>query len=231
MSTLFTGFPEPGLEFLHQLKQNNQKSWFDEHRSEYEKYLLEPARLFVMALGERLQSIAPNIQYDPRTDKSIFRIYRDVRFSKDKSPFKTHLGIWFWEGPRKKLENSGFYFHLEDDHLLLGSGIYGFPPDLLERYRQAVDDEKSGEPLVKVVAELEGKPGFFIGDEALKRVPRGYDPDHPRARFLKFKGFGPIITLPVTPLVHTPQLLDECMDIYTQMLPLHQWLVKYVVKP
>lgn len=231
MNVLFTGFPVRGIEFLQQLKQNNSRPWFEEHKSDYEHYLLEPARLFVLALGEKLQSIAPNIQYDPRTDKSIFRIYRDVRFSKDKSPYKTHLGIWLWEGPRKKLENSGFYFHLEGDHILLASGIYGFPPDLLEHYRQAVHEDKSGELLVKAVKELEQLPGFVVGEESLKRVPRGYDPDHPRARFLKYKGFGPMITLPVTPVVHSPQLLDECMNIYSQMLPLHQWLVKYVVQP
>ena len=100
----FDGFPKKGVEFLRQLSEHNDREWFSQHKDEYNEYLLAPARDFVTALGERLRKISPGIIADPRTDRSIFRINRDTRFAKDKSPYKTHLGIFFWEGNLQKME-------------------------------------------------------------------------------------------------------------------------------
>ena len=105
---IFNGFTKETFRFFRDLENNNTKEWFQENRTLYEKNVMEPAQEYVMEMGERLKSISPKIVAIPKTDKSIFRIYRDVRFSKDKTPYKTHLGIFFWEGPRKKLGNPGF---------------------------------------------------------------------------------------------------------------------------
>jgi len=91
----FQGFSKDSIKFYEDLTNNNSKEWFADHKSDYEEFVMKPARSFVIDLGERLQAISPEIQAIPKTDKSIFRIYRDIRFTPDKRPFKTHLGILF----------------------------------------------------------------------------------------------------------------------------------------
>ena len=103
----FGGFFPETLEFFRRLTADNTKEWFDEHKKEYEKYVLDPSRIFVLALGQRLREIAPDIHADPRVNKSLFRIYRDTRFSHDKTPYKNHLGLWFWEGDGPRMECPG----------------------------------------------------------------------------------------------------------------------------
>jgi uncharacterized protein (TIGR02453 family) len=116
----FEGFPEETVTFLSDLAKNNKKTWFDAHKNDYERFLVWPARAFTEAIGERLITVVPGIIAEPRINGSIFRIYRDTRFSKDKTPYKTHLGIFCWDGSGPKMECPGFYFHLEPPNLLLG---------------------------------------------------------------------------------------------------------------
>jgi uncharacterized protein (TIGR02453 family) len=104
----FGGFPKETLAFLSDIREHNNKPWFEEHRAEYERYFLEPAKAFVVAAGDRLQEIVPIIRAEPRVLGSIIRINRDTRFSPDKRPYKDHLDLWFWEGDRKAAA-SGFY--------------------------------------------------------------------------------------------------------------------------
>jgi uncharacterized protein (TIGR02453 family) len=121
--TAFNGFSKELPKFFQNLKKNNTKPWFEKHRNEYEEFVLGPAREFVVEMGTRLRKIAPEINAIPKINQSLFKINRDVRFSKDKSPYKTSMGIWFWEGRRKRMECSGFYFHLEDQRMFFGMGI------------------------------------------------------------------------------------------------------------
>jgi uncharacterized protein (TIGR02453 family) len=106
----FEGFPPEGLAFLAGLAEHNEKAWFDAHRAEYERGLLEPARDFVDAIGPELEAVHPGIHADPRVNGSIMRINRDTRFSKDKRPYKTHLDLWFWEGEGPSRMRPGFGF-------------------------------------------------------------------------------------------------------------------------
>ena len=133
----FRGFSKKTASFFKNLKKNNDKLWFDAHRDDYEKNVQDPAREFVIAMGEKLSIIAPDIVADPRVNKSLFRIYRDARFSRDKTPYKTHMGIWMWEGDLKRMENSGFYFQLDPPHIGFGAGQYLFPKDQLPLYRES----------------------------------------------------------------------------------------------
>ncbi len=114
----FNGYFPETLTFLTELAANNNKSWFDSHRTDYDTYVLEPSRDFVIALGERLRQLAPNVMADPRINKSIFRIHKDTRFSKDK------------EGGAK-FDHPGYYLHLDSDNMMLGAGIHGFSKPLL----------------------------------------------------------------------------------------------------
>lgn len=220
----FTGFPKASQQFFRELEQNNTKKWFDAHRGEYEEYVLDPARSFVVAMGQRLKKIAPGVHADPRVNKSLFRINRDTRFSSDKSPYKTHLGLWFWDGPGKRMECSGFYFHLEGDMMMLGIGLYQFPKPILERYRHAVVDPKRGPALAKAVTAVE-EHGLRIGVEHYKRVPRGFDADHPNAELLKHSGLIAMQEGKAPKELHSAALVEYCAAVYKDGAPLHRWLV------
>ncbi len=135
----FSGFPEDALTFLHELSDNNEKSWFDANKQRYHDAILAHVPAFVTALGQRLQSeISPGIVYDTRTNGagSMMRIYRDVRFSRDKTPYKTNMAFIFWEGPRKKMENPSFGFQFGTWGGGLYGGVFGFTKELLDAYRQ-----------------------------------------------------------------------------------------------
>ena len=145
--------------------------WFDQNRERYEQQVLAPSRDFIMALGARLKKIAPGVQADPRVNKSLFRLNRDIRFSSDKTPYKTHLGLWFWEGSRPRMECSGFYLHLEPSRVMLGVGLYAFPKDMLEAYRQSVVHPKHGPALTKAIAAIKKNKNYYVGEPHYKKDP------------------------------------------------------------
>jgi uncharacterized protein (TIGR02453 family) len=221
----FEGFPEDVLPFFQELSQNNTREWFEEHRDRYENAVLEPSRRLVEALGDRLRRHRPEIVADPRINQSLFRIFRDTRFSKDKTPLKTHLAVWLWEGARPRMECPGFYVHIEPESFLVGAGIYRFTPPLLETYRKAVDDQRSGRRLIRAIEDVLVHGDYELGGRHYKRVPRGFSADHPRADLLRHNGlYLGRETLP-PPQLHTPALVDVIVDECLNMMPLHLWLV------
>ena len=183
----FDGFPRDTIRFLAGLSRNNDKKWFDGHRGEYEAGYIEPAKAFVGAIGPLLKSIDRDLQAVPRVNGSMMRINRDIRFSKDKSPYKNHLDFWFWSGEEKGWDSSGFFFRLTKDKLMLGAGMHGFMPPVLARYRAAVLDEKKGAALAKIVSRLR-KAGHEVGGETYKKTPNGVPEDHPRAALTRHSG-------------------------------------------
>ncbi len=220
----FCGFSEETVRFLSSLAKNNRKTWFEAHRTDFEKHVLAPGRAFTDAMGERLTAIAPGIIAEPRVNGSIFRIYRDIRFSKDKTPYKTHLGIFLWEGEGPKMECPGFYFHLEPPNLFLGGGIYIFSKPLLEQFRRSVIHPVHGPELDEAVACVAER--FNIGGRYFKRTPRGYDPGHPLADFLLNNGLTGWVEEPIPEALYSGALLDHCLKIFEGMVPLHRWLLK-----
>ncbi|UCB46101.1 MAG: DUF2461 domain-containing protein, partial [Spirochaetota bacterium] len=221
---MFQGFKKEGIQFLEDLKQNNHRDWFNNHKQTYEHELLEPARSFVILTGERLQKWAPEIHADPRRDKSIFRIYRDTRFSKDKSPYKTHLGIFFWEGHLPKMECPGLYFHLEPPNFGLFAGMHQFSPQMLKEYRNAVLDPVTGKELEISLEKIKKQGSYEIGGLHYKRVPKGCDPAHPQAELLRYNGLWAGMSSAIPPelfteiaLIHEPKRLatgDWCPQGY-----------------
>jgi uncharacterized protein (TIGR02453 family) len=223
----FHGFSEEALRFLADLRENNDKTWFDAHREDFDRHVVEPSRSFVTSLGERVKRVQPRIVADPRTNGSIFRIYRDTRFSRDKSPYKTHVGIFLWEGPGSKMENPGFYVHFEEEYFLAGEGLYIFPKDTLPAYREAVVREETGGKLASILHDV-GEKGYDVGGRHYRRTPRGYDPAHPRADLLLFKGLHAGRGGPIPDQFFGPELLSYCEGIFLDLLPLHRWLLKLV---
>jgi uncharacterized protein (TIGR02453 family) len=221
----FQGFSEETIEFFHNLRKNNNKGWFGSHKNDYETFAMKPARAFITAMGSRLKTLSPDINAVPKVNKSLFKIHRDIRFSPDKSPYKTHLGIFFWEGNRPRMECSGFYFHLEPSKLMMGVGLYMFPRQLLDHYRRSVIHPEYGKELSTLLKKILQIKGFNLGGEHYKRVPAGYDPSHPNARLLLHNGLyvGQETGLPDE--LYSSGLLDYCWKKYRPLAPLHWWLV------
>ena len=227
--TEFNGFSKELVQFFKKLKKNNTKPWFDKHRNDYEDNVLFPSREFVVNMGKRLHKIAPGVNAIPKVNQSLFRINRDTRFSKDKSPYKTCMGIWFWEGKRKRMECSGFYFHHEDDRQLIGAGIHTFPRPLLDIYREAVVDKKLGRELRNAVNKVKEK-GYPVGGNHYKRIPRGFDESHPNAEFLLYNGLHAVLDEKIPKQFYSEAIIDYAFSHYKNMAPIHQWL-KQALKP
>lgn len=224
----FAGFPREAIQFLADLGENNNREWFEANKSVYTNSLIEPAKAFIMTLGDRLRLLVPNINYDTRTNGSgsMMRIYRDVRFSKDKSPYKTWLGMVFWEGAGKKGGKPAFYFGLDAEGGGIHAGLYGFDKPMMAAYRSAVVDDALGSELDKITAAIEAAGEYGFHGEHYKRVPRGFDKEHPRANWLLYNGLhvgAPRLTVDE---LTSPDLVDICFEHCHNMVPLQQWLVK-----
>jgi len=227
----FKGFSQETINFFTGLENNNTKDWFEEKRPVFDQYVLPEAQTFVLSMGHKLRQYAPEIVAIPKIDKAIFRLYRDVRFSKDKSPYKTHLGIFLWEGEGKKLDNPGFYFQLNSRSIFFGVGMHIMPKNVLEKYRDAVVDDKQGPALRKIIDKISRKnDAYQFGWKHYKRIPRGYDENHPNADLLLHNGLGfQIETVhPVT--IHSENFLDHCYQIFSDMAPVHIWIKEMLRK-
>lgn len=222
--TKFEGFSKATFKFFKDLENNNKKEWFEENRSVFEKNIMEPAQDFVMEMGERLKSSCPKITAIPKVDKSIFRIYRDVRFSKDKTPYKTHLGIFLWEGPRKKLGNPGFYMQLDKSKILIAGGQYSFPDELLKSYRDVICDPKKGAEVTKILNKIGKNSSYILGGKHYKKVPRGYDKENPNADLLLHNGLYYYYEGPIPKEANSKDFLDYCYNVFMEIFPLHKWL-------
>jgi len=222
----FSGFAKETVRFYAELRKNNNRPWFEANRETYERHVIGPAKLFVTAMGARLKTIAPRVVAIPAVNKSIFRIYRDTRFSQDPSPYKTNLGIYFWDGLRPRMESAGFYFHLEPPNLMLGGGMYMIPDNLLGLFRDAVADPKTGREIGKIVAAIRALPGFTVEGLHYKRVPAGFDPAHPNAELLKHKGLYAGFETKLPEEFFRADFVDDCFERCAPAAPLHRWLMK-----
>jgi uncharacterized protein (TIGR02453 family) len=190
----FEGFTEGTIKFLHGLKKNNNKEWFEAHREQYEQELREPFKSLVNAMSEKFKNAKLPIISNPKV--SLFRINRDIRFSKDKSPYKTHVGVWFPLEGIGKDDWSGLYFGVEpgknakEIKVWLGGGSYQPEPPQLKRIRQTISSEfKTMQKLLSDANFKKEYPGGFVESEKLKRIPQGYTDDDPAAEYLKMKNF------------------------------------------
>jgi uncharacterized protein (TIGR02453 family) len=224
----FKGFSKETLAFYRGLKRNNNKAWFDNNKGEYEQHVLEPAKAFVVALGEKIRETIPRIMAEPKINRSIFRIYRDMRFSPDKTPYKTHLAIYLWEGGLSRMECPGFYFHLEPTKLFLGAGIYMFSPKMIGRFRKAVVDPEFGPQLSDIIRKVNKAKGFQVGEKHYKRIPSGFDAQHPNAALLLYNGLHVWWETSLPDEIYSEKLVRYCWEKYRPYLPLHQWLVSLI---
>jgi uncharacterized protein (TIGR02453 family) len=176
-------------------------------------------------MGDKLEDIDPDILAIPKVDKSIFRLHRDVRFSKDKTPYKANAGLYFWNGKVKKMEASGFYFHLEPKYFGVGLGIYMFPPHLLKKYRDVISNPSAAKELHQIVRSLE-KKGFTIGGKKYKKTPKGYDASTLYPGYLLYEGIYAWYESDDFKEIDGGKAVNAIFKIFKDMLPLHNWLIK-----
>jgi uncharacterized protein (TIGR02453 family) len=220
----FAGFPDAAFALLEALEADNSKRTFDAHRAAYDGALMGPARELVSDLGSELQTrVSASLHADPRVNGSIFRMNRDTRFSKDKTPYKTHLDLFFWEGEGRSRECPGFFFRMTPSTIVLGAGFHHFDPSLLARFREAVSAERSGPALEQAVIRVR-ESGAEIGGEAFKRVPRGFDPANPRAELLRYGGLFAFAERRLPPEVSTGAFVGWCAERLEPLAPIHVWL-------
>ena len=217
----FSGFGDATFRFMRDLGRNNDKAWFQAHRTAYEEDLLEPAMAFIEAIGPLLARFSPGVRAEPKIGGSMMRINRDTRFSPDKRPYKDHLDMTFKLGPVKT--SPGYWFRLTPKELILGAGMHMLDKPDLERYRKAVDAERSGAELAKIVTKEE-RAGYDVGGEHYKRVPAGFSPDHPREALLRHAGIYVGTDMKVPAEAKTARFPAFCAARYKKMSPLMDWL-------
>jgi uncharacterized protein (TIGR02453 family) len=176
------------FRFLRDLRQNNSREWFQANKERYEEHVQHPALQFISDFGPALRKISDHYTADPRpVGGSLFRIYRDVRFSKDKSPYKTAVGIQFRHKLCKDVHTPGFYLHLEPDACFVGLGIWHPDGPALARIRTSITEDPTR--WKRTIHGKKFQDQFELGGESLKRAPKGYDPEHPLIDDLKRKDF------------------------------------------
>ena len=222
----FAGFPQATLDFLAGIRADNSKAWFDAHRSDYDSHYVGVAKDFVEAAGEALAEIAP-VQAEPRVNGSIFRVNRDIRFTKDKRPYKDHLDIWIWEGADRRTAASGFYLRITPDQVGIGVGAHGFDKDGLAAFRAAVVDPAAGPALLDAVAATE-RAGFEVKGAHYKNVPAGFEANGETARLLRHAALWTGEDVPIPKSVHTRRFVGWCMTRWQKSLPIHRWLVDHL---
>lgn len=221
----FEGFSKEAITFIDKWRHNNSRDWFQPRKEEYERLIKGPTLSFINDLGNRLKLLSRDIQFDLGNNGSFLRIYRDVRFSRDKTPYNPNIRVVFWEGPRKKTENPGFFIKIDQKGAGVFAGMHTFCKEHLAAYRDAVADSKNGPALLHARSEVEQAGDYSVGGLHYKRTPRGYDPEHERAELLRFNGlYAMTESIPVQETL-TPDLVDICFQHCVNMRPIEKWLV------
>lgn len=225
----FSGLPQEGVQFLRDLEANNNRDWFEAHRETYQSQLLEPMQNFVDALGMRLQQTFPQIDFDPAANGSgsLTRIYRDVRFSKNKDPYKPWLAVRLWHGPFGRKVGPGFFVRVTSDGIGLFAGCWHFDKPILAAWREWVDRGTRMDELAKAVADMVARGVTGVGGLTYKRVPRGYDKDHARAELLKHDGLYAVLDPLPKKTAHSKQLVEECAQSLERVEHFYNWLVEF----
>jgi len=224
----FRGFSPKALTFLRGLAKNNRKEWFEERRSEYEQQLKLPLQSLIEEVDVHLAGIAPEIIGSPK--KSSFRIHRDVRFSKDKSPYKTHIACWFFHrdaghgvGGEAAHGGAGFYFHMAPTGSFCGGGIWMPPRPGLNKIRESLADDLEGFEDIVLSRGFKKRFGALDADAMLTRTPRGYDADHKAATWLRYQSFTAGCAVSNDEL-QSEKLPSYLAKHYAAMVPMIRWL-------
>jgi uncharacterized protein (TIGR02453 family) len=213
-------FTAETLRFLRALKRNNRRDWFNAHRDDYETYVRQPMTTIVERLAIDFRAFAPELVASPKV--SMYRIYRDTRFSENKTPYKTHIAAVFPTRGLLKHEGAGVYFHVSPEEVWIGGGMYApdAPQLLAVREHIAANLRK-----LRAIVESSGFRKQFgaLEGEKLKRVPRGFPTDHPAAEYLKFRQFLAGAEFPAS-LASSPKFYGTLLTVFREATPLTRFL-------
>jgi uncharacterized protein (TIGR02453 family) len=202
----FTGFTAAALDFYDDLEIDNSKTFWTAHKDVYERAVREPMTALMAALEEEFGTA------------KVFRPYRDVRFAKDKTPYKTSQGAFIPRGP-----STGLYLEVAAPGVRVGAGYYQAAADRLARIRTAIADDRRGGELEAILTDLQAD-GWTVGGDKLKTTPRGYDADHPRIELLRHKSMTLGKSYGFEPVIHTPELLDRVRTDWRTVAPFLDWV-------
>jgi uncharacterized protein (TIGR02453 family) len=227
----FKGFPKDFFAFFRELKAHNERPWFEENKQRFRDSVQAPMSDFIAAMAPKLARVSKNFVADPRPNGgSMFRIYRDVRFARDKRPYKEHAAAHFRHALGKDAHAPGFYMHFGPDEVYFGGGLWMPPPPALTKIREAI----AAKPAVwkKTLTDKKFTKHFEgLGEgEALSRPPRGFDPAHPFIDDIKKKSFYAMRVEGVK-LASSPKLVDEVADTFASISPLMKFLCGAVGVP
>lgn len=220
----FSGFFDKDAKFFKQLAKNQNREWFQAHKEEFDEGWQKPMKQLLDAVRDAVDGAFKHSDLD---EPKVFRIYRDVRFSKDKSPYKTHIGGVIPTKRQGKITEvpMALYFHVGQPRSFGASGHYMMDPRALGKFREAIANDKQGRELEKLLAALKKKGYSADSHDTYKRVPAGYDPKHSRAEHLRRKGL--TVGFPDIPagLLASPKLVPWLVDKVKTAAPLVEWLV------
>ncbi len=214
------------FEFLSELEENNNRDWFQANKPRYERDVKGAALAFIRDFEQPLHAVSPHFQAIPKAvGGSLFRIYRDVRFSKDKSPYKTHTGVHFRHERAKDAHAPGFYLHLAPGEVFGGFGVWMPPNPALNKIRQHIVDRADEWTEIQRALAVADMPCHM--GESLKRVPRGFDKDHPHAESLKRKSHAATFAFTADDVVQ-PDFMDRYAAACKQAAPLMGFICEAV---
>jgi len=218
----FNGFPREGIELLLDIELNNNKEWFEANRDRHERYIVAPCKAYIEEIGEHLQILVPTIHAIPKTNRSLFKIYRDSRLHPTE-PIKTKIGIICWQGGGHRMQSSSFYMHYDSEGVFFATGIRNFKSPLLKVYREYIADKSRREELHSILTELE-EMGYKIPEPKYKRYPKGFDSSMPYAYLSRFGAVYAYSTMRLNATFHSRGVIKKSMSIYSDMFRLQQWV-------
>ncbi len=213
------------FKFLTDLARNNNREWFQKNKTRYEKFVLEPSLRFIEDAGDKLKTISPYLVADPQPfGGSLFRIYRDIRFSKDKSPYKTNVAMEFWHRRGgKKVQTAGLYLHFAPRHSFAGAGIWHPDAPTLNKVRNAIVSRPEAWRKVK-------ESGLKVEGDSLKRPPQGFDRNHPFVEDLKLKDLTAGVQFSDAQ-VTGPKFMEDFVQAGKKLDPLNRFLAEALGLP
>ena len=222
-------FTKATFAFLKDLTENNTREWFHKNKHRYEDHVRDPGIRFITDFAGHLKALSEHFRSDPRTvGGSMFRIYRDTRFSKDKTPYKTAIGIQFRHELGKDAHAPGFYLHIDRDGCFAGAGMWQPDSPSLRMIREAIVEDPQA--WKRAVGAKRFRDAFVLEGDRLKRPPKGFDPDHPLVEDLKRKDF--IGVAKVSPkMITDPRLPQELAKLLKKGTPLVKFLCDAVGVP
>jgi uncharacterized protein (TIGR02453 family) len=223
----FNGFSPEALKFLRGLKANNNKRWFEAHRKDYEKYVLQPLRDLVTDLGDSMLDIDSRFEIAPAVNKTISRIYRDTRFSKDKSPFRST--VWFTFKNRKKdwtTRVSGYFFELSVNAYRYGMGFYDAAPAIMSRFREQIDENPK--EFLKAISFFPKQQIFVLEGEKYKRIIDKSKPENIQEWYQR-KNMYLVCNRKIGDRLFSGELVDDLKDGFGLIAPFYRYLQRKVL--